>query len=89
MQALLQRVQELVISHANVPSNGAHWSAVLETASGKEQAKQAKVDKYALELASSMANLAQARAEVLQLAAAEKEAKAPPGGDDAQQEHAP
>ena len=88
MQALLQRVQELVISHANVPSNGAHWSAVLETASGKE-AKQAKVEKYALEVASSMANLAQARAEVLQLAAAEKEAKAPPGGDDAQQEHAP
>ena len=89
MQALLQRVQELVISHANVPSNGAHWSAVLETASGKERAKQAKVDKYALELASSMANLAQARAEVLQLAAAEKEGKAPPGGDDAQQEHEP
>ena len=88
MQALLQRVQELVISHANVPSNGAHWSAVLETASGKE-AKQAKVEKYALEVASSMANLAQARAEVLQLAAAQKEAKAPPGGDDAQQEHAP
>ena len=88
MQALLQRVQELVISHANVPSNGAHWSAVLETASGKE-AKQAKVEKYALEVASSMANLAQARAEVLQLAAAEKEGKAPPGGDDAQQEHEP
>ena len=74
MQALLQRVQELVISHANVPSNGAHWSAVLETASGKEaskEAKQARVDKAALEVASSMANLAQARAEVLQLAAAD------------------
>ena len=93
MQALLQRVQELVVSHANVPSNGAHWSAVLETASGKEasgkETKQAKVEKYALEVASSMANLAQARAEVLQLAAAEKEGKAPPGGDDAQQEHEP
>ena len=92
MQALLQRVQELVISHANVPSNGAHWSAVLETASGKEaskEAKQARVDKAALEVASSMANLAAARAEVLQLAAAEKESKAPPGGDDAQQEHEP
>ena len=65
---------------------------MLETASGKEaskEAKQARVDKAALEVASSMANLAQARAEVLQLAAAQKEAKAPPGGDDAQQEHAP
>ena len=68
MQALLQRVQELVVSHANVPSNGAHWSAVLETASGKEaskEAKQARVDKAALEVASSMANLAPARAEVM------------------------
>ena len=47
------------------------------------------MDKYALELASSMANLAQARAEVLQLVAAKNEAKAPPGGEDAQQEHEP
>ena len=57
-------MQELVISHANVPSNAAHWSAVLETASGKVHAKQAQVGKYELELASSMANLAQARVRV-------------------------
>ena len=60
MQAVLQRVQELVITHSNVPSNAAHWSAVLETASGERQARQARIDEYELELASSMSKLAQA-----------------------------
>ena len=32
VQAVLQRVQELVVAHANVPSNGGHWSAVLDGA---------------------------------------------------------
>lgn len=99
MQAVLQRVQELVIAHSSVPSNAAHWSAVLETASGasdsgKLRARQAKINEYELELASSMSKLAQARAEVLQLAATEKdtwkdkggEAEPPRGGDDAQEE---
>ena len=44
MQAVLQRVQELVIAHANVPSNAKHWSAVLETASEKMQGKASKAN---------------------------------------------
>jgi hypothetical protein len=87
MQAVLQRVQELVIAHANVPSNAKHWSAVLETASEKMQGKASKVKEYEKELAQSMSKLTQARAEMLALAASE-EAKGgeAPGADDAQEQ---
>ena len=71
MQALLQRVQELVVAHANVPSNGGHWSAVLDGAGGKGT----KVGAAEAEVASAMQKLAEARAEMLELAAAEKKEK--------------
>jgi hypothetical protein len=32
VQAVLQRVQEVVVAHANFPSNERHWSAVLDGA---------------------------------------------------------
>ena len=46
MQAVLQRVQELVVAHANVPSNTAHWSAVLDGAGGP----RTKVQEYESEV---------------------------------------
>ena len=83
IQEVLQLVQDLVVAHANVPSNAAHWSAVLPPDSGG--GPRSKVREYESEVASAMEKLSQARAEMLELAAADRvregEAKPPPGGD--------
>lgn len=84
LATLLQRVQELVVAHANVPSNSVHWNAVLDGAGGKVT----RVSSAEAEVASAMQKLAEAKAEVLALAVADKKdttvAPKPVGGDDDQ-----
>lgn len=71
MQAVLARVQELVVAHANLPANATHWSNVLEGAGAKVADKHSKVKEYEAEVAHAMQKLTQARSEMLQIAVQE------------------
>lgn len=65
--ALLGRVTDMVVAHANAPENEAHWNGVLTstTAQHERNLAHAKIKEYEAEVALAMQKLTRARSEMM------------------------